>query len=65
MREKGRDFCCASVHISHLPSATFTREFQIHYPTRSGPKRPAAAIGGDDFLGYMAQLDPFWFVDRR
>ena len=54
MREKGRDFCCASVHISHLPSATFTREFQIHYPTRSGPKRPAAAIGGDDFLGYMA-----------
>ena len=33
--------------------------------TRSGPKRPAAEIGGGDFSGYIAYLDPFCFVVRR
>ena len=33
--------------------------------TRSGPKRPAAAIGGGDFLGSKAELHSFWFIVRR
>ena len=32
--------------------------------TRSGPKRPAAEIGGD-FSGYIAYLDPFCYVVIR
>ena len=49
---------------AHFPSpfCDFHARISIHYPTRSGPKRPAAAIGGGDFLGYMGKLK---LVDRR
>ena len=67
---KARLFTHFLAHKSTLLSSEYPlcgswRHLRGYDLTRSGPKRPAAAIGGDDFLGYMAQLDPFWFVDRR